>query len=331
MSKKKRSKGSKAATSPGKPRRSQPDRPREDRPPASRKDGAAAHSSMIQPPVLSSLARGIAAAGRSPTLLSVAFLSAFVLWGLFSIAAGGLIRVSTPAVMAHLEALPPIHSLLDYQAVLAASRTHPPAITLAIGASMMILRALLLGVWVRLLLDALRSPARPWRESLVEAVQVGMRVLPAMLGVVAGFLGVVLVFPIVLGALLGQLGAIASLIAAMYFFVYAPIVAAAEQTGLRRSLQLGVRAARVRGPRHLILVIGYTLIAVALIVTTPVDLADPATPGFLLWAYALSVSFAQMGVLGALTYRWLLMRDHVISSTPQPLPRLSRPRLLSGR
>ena len=264
-------------------------------------------------------------------LLVTAFLASFGVWALVSAGASELVRVSSPAFMGQLVSLPPIHSLFDFQVLFAGSRLVSTRLTFAFGASLVLVRALLSGFWISLILEGLeprqpRGPAGALR-SAARRVAVG---LPALLGLEAGFLGLILLSLTVLGAVFGQLGGLVALLAVMYFFVYAPIAVIDQRAGLGRSLQLAIRAARTRGPRHMTLAFGYVALSFVLIFTTLGSQDTPATPTFSLWAYALFMSFLQVSVLAMFVHRWSLLRDAALA--PPPARPARPPRLpLLGR
>ena len=268
---------------------------------------------VMYPPLAISLARGMRAVGTSPALLVTTFLGALALWLAYSAYGLDLAAVSWGMIL--LESLPPFQSFIDVR-LLAAER--PSSIGVFIGSGLWVLaaRALLATVWITLILRSLQ-PERP--ESAVgtsSSNRQGVRKYPVMLGIQAVLLLVMfvagVVAPAFLGADFGQLGVIAVFLAGMYFLVFTPVVAVAEGVGIREAFRLSIRAARVPGPRHMVLTFSYVAFSLFLLSTAPVSRDLNATPSILVWVYALFVAFLHVSVLAAITFRWLFVREHVL-------------------
>jgi hypothetical protein len=278
---------------------------------------------VVYPPFAVSLYRGMAAVAGSPPLLLSSFVTALGLWLVYS--STGVIRVASPGLtIPQLEALPPIHSLLDYNFLTTASRVLSSAATFAIGAGLMLARASILAFWIALLLDAFRSGGRTGLAAVRAAAGTAIGTIPVMLAMETGYLGLVAILPALFGSLFGLLGFMAGLIGIMYFFGFAPIVAVAEKLRVRPALQIGVRAARLRGRRHLVMVLGYVVVDVFLLNPALSSPAAPVTPSIPVWIYGLFVSFLQLAVLGALVYRWLAVRGPVLEAVSLPGSALTR-------
>jgi hypothetical protein len=125
---------------------------------------------------------------------------------------------------------------------------------------------------------------------------------------------VVAAFQLLLGFL--QQLAILSIVAALYFLAFAPVVAAAEGEGPRQALRRGYRAARLPGTRHLSLVAAYFLVLFYSGAVAPFGVLAPATPTLGAWAYGLFATFIHVSVLAAFAYRWLEVRDQVPAAAP---------------
>lgn len=273
------------------------------------------------PPVGVSLARGLGAVGRSPALLGSAFAGALLLWMAFQ--AAGVVLAPAPGFMAQLEALPGLHSFVDIQFVLASGGglTGSAAGIFAIG--LLVLRGILLSFWTAVLLDALGDPTSDDpRARLKASVRRAIRRTPIMVAVETGFLvlslsslAVVLSF---FGASLGILAVLIALMGGLYFFVFVPIVLMAEDHGLRTSVRLALRAARLPGPRHLLLTLGYLTVSLLTLASIPSSAVTTATPSFAVWLYVLFASFLHLSVLGAYAYRWLVIRDAVLAAAGRP-------------
>jgi hypothetical protein len=267
----------------------------------------------LQPPVAVSFARGISAVGRSPLLLVITFLAVLGLWLGFS--GYGVVTSAAPQAMVLLISLPPIHTLLDIE-FLARGRTVAAGQVVVFSVGLVLVRAVLMSVWASLILDSFRPPAEPveTRSSLRRAV----RSLVPMTGIELGFLTLATVAIFLVTGFLGTLGVIAALVAGLYFFSYAPVIAVAEGVGTVRAAQLSIKAARVPGPQHMLLITSYLALTLFVAVVTPGSRVAAATPSVAVWAFALFVGFLHVGVLGALVYRWLLIRDHALTAAAEP-------------
>ncbi len=272
-----------------------------------------------------SLARGMRAVGMSPTLLVTTFLGALGLWLAYS--AYGLDLAALSWGMILLESLPPFQSFVDVR-LLAAER--PSSIGVFIGSGLWVLaaRALLATVWITLILRSLQSERPESAAGASSSNRQGVRKYPVMLGIQAVLLLVMfvalVVAPAFLGADFGQLGVIVVFLAGMYFFVFAPVIAVAEGVGLREAFRLSIRAARVPGPRHMVLTFSYVAFSLFLLSTAPVRPDLNATPSIVVWLYALFVAFLHVSVLAALTFRWLFVREHVLQEATAALPARAR-------
>jgi hypothetical protein len=120
---------------------------------------------------------------------------------------------------------------------------------------------------------------------------------------------------------LGQLAPL-GVAAALYFLAYVPVVAVVDGGSLQTIFRRGFRAARLPGTRHLTLVMVYFLVFFYAASVNPFSFTSPATPTPLVWAFALVVTLIHAGVLGALVYRWLAVRD-VVPGDPAPRRRPS--------
>jgi hypothetical protein len=258
------------------------------------------------------LARGMTVVGSSPALLAVCFLGVLAVWGVYAVYPAILPPGTNALVL--LQALPPLHNLLDIQ-FLGAGRGVSPAAALAFGVGLLVLRAVLLGLSLALVVEALRPEGG--RPSLRPAVRRAVRTFPAVLGVEAGFLLLALAAGVLLTGFLGAFGQllmVLALVGAVFLLGFAPVVAVSEGASLRRTLRLSVRAARQPGPRHLVLSLLYTSAAVLLGQTSPGARASSATPSVTVWLYVLAVGFLHLSVLAALAFRWSVVRDRVLEA-----------------
>jgi hypothetical protein len=271
---------------------------------------------ILQPPLLPSLGRGLLTVGRSPALLASAFLGLLALWLLSS--ASGEVYVASAGTLSQLESLPPMHSLVDANFLNIATRVFDPVVTVVLGAALILVRAVLMAFWIAAALET-RSGETDWRVAATRARGPALRSLRTLLAVEAMFLAIVFVLPSVLGAALGFLGIIASIVFSMYFLVFTPVVAVTEQAGLRDSMRLAFRAARARGPQHTLLVFLYVSASIMLLLYGFGGIVSAATPSIPTWLYALGFSALHVAVLATFVDRWLSLREQVMAApTRQP-------------
>jgi hypothetical protein len=256
--------------------------------------------------------------GRSPLLLVITFLAILGLWLGFSV--DRVIRTAGPRAMVLLVSLPPINALLDLN-FLVGGRTVSQAQRLASSFGLVLVRAALMSVWISLILESLqRDPSLiRVRFALLRAV----RSYISMLGVEVGFLVGTEILSLVVASFLGPFGLVIVLGAVLYFFAYAPVIAVAEGMGTVRAAQLSVRAARVPGRQHMLLVTTYLALALFVAVVSPGSRAAAATPSVAEWAFALFVGYLHVSVLAALAYRWPLIRGHALAAAAQGKQRAS--------
>jgi hypothetical protein len=267
---------------------------------------------ITQPPAGLSIARGLAAVGGSPALLSSVFLGVLALWFLYSSYAG--ILAPSPAAMVLLVSLPPVHSLLDIQ-LLASGHVASATATVAFGAGLLILRALLVTVWVSLALERLGEHEGSFgRPSLGVALRRFGNILVVEAGLMGVAVGSLVIASGFLGASLGALGVIGALIGGLYFLVYTPVAVVADGLTVRAAVRASIRAARIPGPRHMLIVFGYLAVTLFMSVSTPGSRVAQATPSFMVWALVLFVSFLHVAVLASFVYRWLAIREPVLAA-----------------
>jgi hypothetical protein len=297
------------------------------RPVRGRQAPVAEEPAITQPPVGIALARGIAVVGRSPALLTTSFVGALLLWLIYS--SSGVIHFASVAVMAQIEAMPPIHSLLDLAFVRELALVTSGATIALLGLAIVFVRGMLGVLWLGLIFDAYDHEGRDGLvASLRSAARRGVPLLGRMLGIEVAFVVLASVASSVLGVFLGALGLLASLVAIAYFLIYAPIILVREGVGLRDAAALSVRVSRVRGSRlvspHVGLIVAYVFFSIVLISSTARSPAAPVTPSIVEWAYILFLNFIHVGLLAAFAYRWELLREPVMAMKTQPRKPVSR-------
>jgi hypothetical protein len=180
------------------------------------------------------------------------------------------------------------------------------------GGGLVAARALLTGFWVALIVGSLRGEPQGW-QSIGPAMHRAVRRLSTLIGAEAGFLALAVLMRIVdlltFGIGIGPLGTIAVLMGGVYFLVFVPIAVIVDDLDLRSAASRSTRAARIPGRQHLLLALGYVFVILVTQSISPVGRIAPATPTILIWIYGLFVSFVNMLVLAAFTYRWLAVHD----------------------
>ena len=254
------------------------------------------------PPLGVSLARGFQAAGASPTILALAFLATFGGWAAFT----ALGADPSPPGMIILMGLPPIHAFLDVSLVrvVAADTAWATGLVFVLGA----VRAIVFAMLALLVVGAVRDGSPDLRAALRALPKTALTVFL----ILSIELAAVLTIPFFLQTLLGpQIAFLATAVLGLHFLVLAPVIAAAEGGRTAEALKRSFRATRLRGPRHFLLVLAYfSFVFWAANVIGGAGRA-PATPSVLTWAFALLATFVHVAVLGALSFRWLAVRDLV--------------------
>lgn len=300
----------------GRARESTNRRAREQEPPVRRGlfGGPSPVVGAVQPPFGLSVARGLTVVGSSPSMLASAFLAVLLMWiGAAAVTAAAGIAL-LPTAMAWYLALPPIHSLIDLPIVQAAGFSSPLG-GLAAGVVLILFRTATMAFWCALAAWLLRGgaerhgaaaagrtmAARFWRLAAIEAAFVALELI-------------VSVAVILLGPSIGYLLFIAALLFGVYFLVFAPIIATLEQVRPREAFRLSLRAARLPGQSHALLVSAYLLLTVFLPLGAPIGRVIRATPDVRIWVFALLIGFLQVAALSAFVFRWLSVREAVLES-----------------
>jgi hypothetical protein len=263
---------------------------------------------VLQPPILAPLARSLVLVGTSPLILGTAFLSVLVIWLIYS--SSGIIRIASPATMAQIQSLAPIHSLLDLQFMFAELRVFSVPVGVGLSAVLLLVRAAFLSLLLALIVGALETGVRPnsWKEEARIAGRRAYSIYQFVFAIEAGMVIAVYALSSILGTFFGVLGLVLALILEMYLLVLSPIVAATERLGAAACVRLSVRAGRLRGPQHLTLAFVYVFAALYVVLGLRGSAAAPATPSIAVWSYVLFATFIHVSLLTALTYRWLLVR-----------------------
>ncbi len=264
---------------------------------------------VLQPPVTVSFARGLLAVGTSPVILVVGFVATIALWFAFVAISSGVVPSS--AALVQMLLLPPGHSFVDV-GLLAGSRTNPTA-GLAFAVGLVLVRAFLAGFLIAASDAALRgqrSPGEVIRTSCTRAIRAFWIVLALEAGyvVVTLFVGTL---PFILGAQAAPLVSAAWLIGGLYFLIYCQIAAVIDAASPRDAVTWSIRAARLPGREHALLVLGYVAISLLLPAFADRIAGLQATPSISAWIYALTAAFLNLSVLAAFVWRWNVLAEPV--------------------
>ena len=247
-----------------------------------------------------SVGRGFITAASSPVIVGATILAVFAGWALF-VALG----FEGPfALMTSFLALPPLGTVFD--SGLVGRLFHlPPTISIF---GLIALRSVLLAVFTSFVVDSLTG-VRQDRWSIVR----GLKIMPVTLAVNILALGLTIATRIlgaVLGAGLGFLAVVATLVGGVYLFAFAPVIALSEGRGVSESLSRSLRAARMPGTTNLAFAAFYGLAMFAVLFGSGGGKlgVNPSPEG---WAVVLFVNFLQVAMMGAFAFRYLSVADEV--------------------
>lgn len=257
------------------------------------------------PSIGRSLGRGFLAVGSSPLILLSSFGLLFVLW--VALVALGL--EGPPGRLVNLLALPPVSTYFDALNGVTIYGFGPLGFLAATG--FLLVRALLLAV-----LTALVVRIYEGEGSLGEALGRGLRIAP-----VTAVVGLLSLSTMVLGSVVlpflgpgfGFLGSILLLVAAMFFLVFAPVLALRRpDLPLTEVIRRAARAALMPGSRHLLMSLLYIFLALpVLLALTPGGSELGVNPSLATWVWALLCTFVHLGFLAAFAYRLMSVEDEI--------------------
>jgi hypothetical protein len=256
------------------------------------------------PPVPQAIARGAIAVGSSLVLLVTAFVLEFLLWvGLVALGLEG-----PPGRLVNLLALPPISTYFD--ALNGVTIYGFGGAGFGAATAFIVVRSLILSVIVGLVVQTLEGEGSP-----LDGVKRGLAAFPTVLvtGILALSLMIVgsVILPI-FGPGLGFLGSVLTLVAALFFLVYAPIAAVREGRPIQDTIRRSARAAMMPGSRHLLFCMLYIFLTLPILVAlAPNGNLLGVNPSISMWAYGLITTFVHLTFLAAFAYRWIRAEDHV--------------------
>ncbi len=269
------------------------------------------------PKIPSSLLRGLVAVVSTPVLVIAVPAILLVEWVLM-VALGFQGPFS---VFASALALPPVGTGFDggLATSLYGAQTGLIVLLLFVVTRAVVLSMLVAGIVQVLEEDRLTSAAVPQ----------GLRIIPTSLAVGITDMFILTLSSILLQLLGGGIGLllqIGALVAALYLFVFAPVMAVAEHRGMAESLGRSIRAARIPGSGNLAMAALYVVPAIASSVI-------PGVPGKLIgvdptvgaWVFVILVNVAHLVFMATFAFRYLSITDEV-PATPEPKARASHRR-----
>jgi hypothetical protein len=268
------------------------------------------------PPLTTSLGRGfLAVCGSVPILLTTLVLTGGIWLGL--VAAG--LEVF-PRTFVEVLAIPPVSSF--YSDVLIPANIFGVALPAALMTVVLTtVRALFMGILVGMILESLEYG----RVSMVGVLQ-GLRAFPAAMVIVGTNVLAVIASNLILPGLLGPLGFLvftAVLAGGLYLLSFAPAAAVRGHLRGAEAMRRSARAARLPGPRHMVIFILYFFLTLLLVAVVPGGTLITANPPLSEWAWVLGGSVVHLVFLAALCDRWLVVEDQVPTG---PAPRQQRAR-----
>jgi hypothetical protein len=266
-----------------------------------------APGSTPMPRLRTSLAHGLLAAFASPGIVGIA---------LGVVAVGWLVVVALGyegpfGVFVNILAVPPIGTSFDGN--LASALFGLGGGLYAIFA-FVALRALVLAVLTGMIVDALQVG----RASVWSAVR-GLRVLPTAFAVSLAGVGLLTITVFVqplLGAGIGFLVSIAAIVAGVYLFVFAPVIALAEGRRMPDAMSRSIRAARMPGAGNLRFAALYSIpMLLVSVFPLPGGLIG-VNPPVAAWLIAFSVNLLHVGLFSTFAFRFLSIAHAVPEAPP---------------
>ena len=267
------------------------------------------------PSIGRSLIRGFVTVGSSPLILISSFVLLLFMW--VTLVLLGL--EGPPGRLVNLLAIPPISTYFDALNGVTIYGFGPQGFIAA--TAFLLARSVVLS-----LLTALVVRIYEGEGSVGEALARGLRIVPVMIGV--NLLGLAMmvtgsiILPI-LGPGLGFLASVLTLVAALFLFVFAPVIALREPgRPMYEAVRRGARAALMPGSRHLLMCLLYIFLTLPVLVAlTPGGVLLGVNPAVATWAYALVCTYVHLSFLAAFAYRLMAVEEEI---PDQPVRRRRR-------
>ncbi len=266
------------------------------------------------PRITSSFARGFVAVVSSPGLLLAIPILLLAEW----LAAVALGFQGPFTLFASALALPPIGTAFDESI---ATGIYGQQTGLALLLAFVVLRAVVMALLITSIVQVLDEG-----HVTTKALPRALRVIPTTLAVGILSMAIITLASILLaflGSGIGLLLQVGTLVATVYLFVFAPVMAAAEGRSMPESLSRSMRAGRMPGAGNLTLAALYVVVCVVVLLATgrPDHIGVNPTAGA--WAFVLVVSLLQVTFIATFAFRYLSVTDEV-PAAPEPRQRGSR-------
>lgn len=257
------------------------------------------------PTIPRALVRGLVTVGSSVALLLTGFVLVLVMW--VALVALGL--EGPPGRLVNLLALPPVSTYFD---ALNGVTIYGFGSGGFIAASVFLLvRSVVLALLTGMTVQLLEAEGRAL-DGLVR----GLRAIPITIAVNLMTLAMMVMGSVILpilGAGLGFLASVLTLVAALFLFVFAPVLAVREpDRPFYDVIRRGARAALMPGSRHLLMCLGYIFLTLPILVAlAPGGALLGVNPSLAMWTYALVCTFVHLAFLAAFAYRLMAIEDEI--------------------
>ena len=257
------------------------------------------------PSIGRAVGRGFITVGSSALVLLSAFVLVLVMW--LALVLLGL--EGPPARLVNLLALPPISTYFDALNGVTIYGFGPMGFIAA--TVFLLVRSVVLALLTALIVQIFEGEG-----TVGEALGRGLRVVPVTIAVnlitLAMMVSGSMVLPI-LGPGLGFLASVLTLVAALFLFVFAPVVALREPgTPLLEVVRRGARAALMPGSRHLLMCLLYIFLTLPILVAlAPGGVLLGVNPTLATWIYSLVCTYLHLSFLAAFAYRLLVVEDEI--------------------
>jgi hypothetical protein len=256
------------------------------------------------PPIGRSLARGFVAVTSQPILVLVSMVLVAAAWlGLIALGFEG-----SPGRLVDVLAMPPISTYFDLGTGASLYGGGPTFLVFA-GATFLV-RALVYSVLTGMILESLEDG----RVTAYGALR-GLQAIPTTLVVLVLSFSLIVagnvIFPL-LGFGIGFLGAVAALVAGLFFLGFAPTAAIREGRTVTESIRRSARAAMLPGGRHLLLCTLYFFLALPVVLGfAPSGTEITANPPLWTWVFILVANVLHLAFMAAFAYRWVVAEPEV--------------------
>ncbi len=257
------------------------------------------------PTIPRALSRGFVTVGSSPVILLSGFLLLLAMW--VSLVALGF--QGPLGRIVHLLALPPVGPYFD--AGNANQIYGSPTPTLIATAAFVVFRGIVLALESALIVRSYEGGGS-YGVTLVR----GLRIVPVTVAVNVLSLTILLagnMVMVMLGPGLGFLALMVALVASIFLFVFAPILALREpERPMIEAIRRGARVALLPGSRHLLMSIIYIFLTLPILIAlVPEGALLGVNPSLATWVYALLCTFLHLSFLAAFAYRVMAVEAEI--------------------